>query len=230
MKHEAIVTGFSDHSLGEERQDQWLVEHLEEIEKHIRFKLIKTFKLTGDDLEEVTSRAILEAVTKVRAKAFIPEYLNGWGDDPVAVLKQLKARLNGFLIDEVKAYHSGSSGRGVTDVYDRYEREGPIVSDEGLSCDIWEAYDNSHSDKFNSYAPSTEDALLHKEVFSIIEAVAHDQAPEGQVLLDVILGEVSLKGASVILQTPKSTLSRKKKLLVAKIKVALMEAGYDEYQ
>jgi hypothetical protein len=212
------------------QQDEWLIEHIEEIEKHIRFKLIKTFKLSGDDLEEVTSRAILEAVTKVRAKAFVPVYLNGWGDDPVVILKQVKARLNGFLIDEVKAFNRGSSGRGVTDFYDRYEREGPVEDEEGNLSDIWEAYDNSYSDIFNSYAPSTEDALLHKEVFSIIEAVAQETGAEGQVLLDVILGEVSLKGASVLLKAPKSTLSRKKSLLVSKIKVALIEAGYDENQ
>lgn len=208
------------------QQDQWLVDHIEEIERHAQVKLVRTYKLSGYDLEEMTSRAILEAVVKVRAKAFIPALQDGWGSDPVVILKQVKARVNGFLIDEIKAYQRGSSGRGVTDIYDRFEREGPREDEDGNLCDIWEAYDNSGQDHFNTYAPSTEDALLHKEVWSIIEAVAQAEGLEGPVLLDVILGETSLKDASFLLQTPMSTLSRKKNLLVSKIKVTLLEAGY----
>jgi hypothetical protein len=211
----------------EEKQDQWLVENIERIELHSRIKLARTYGLTRDDLEEMTSRAMLEAMTKVRAKAFIPEHQQGWGCDPVVILKQVKARINGFLKDEVPAFQRQSSGRGVTDIYDRFNREGPVKDEDGNSCDIWEAYDNSGQDYFNSYAPSSEEALLHGEVWSIIEAVA-EEYEGGPILLDVILGELSLKEASFILQASMPTLSKRKKAMVYRIKAALVEAGYNE--
>lgn len=211
----------------EQRQDLWLVDHIDEIERHAQFKLIKKYRFSrGTDLEEMTSRAILEAIIKVRAKAFVPVAEGGWGNDPVVILKQVKARINGFLIDEVKAYLKLSSGRGVTDIYDRSERVGPAEDEEGNSCDIWEAYDNSGQDFFNSYAPSPEEQLMHREAMGIIEGVAFSQGEVGEVLFDVIMGELTLQGASTLLDIPVSTLGRKKLALIEDIRIALREGGY----
>lgn len=215
----------------EAQADQWLVCHLEAVTRHIQTKLVRNYRLSGDDLEEMTSRAILETVEQVRKKAFVPDIMGGWGDDPVTILKQLKARLNYFIQDEMEAFKRLSSGRRVTDFYDAATRQpSRVEDDEGNNvgspreADIWDVQLPSPYDTLNSYAPSPEETLLHKEVWSIAEGCCEDS--EDDILLAVILGDLSLTQASKVLDTPISTLSKRKNALIIRIKSELEEAGY----
>lgn len=137
----------------QEDADQWLVEHIEAIGKHISSRL-KSYKLGPDDREELTSRAMLVAIELVHEKAFVPKILGGYGDDPVSILKQLKARLNYYILDEAKALARMSSRRGTTDAYDAATRAPTQVEDDdGNEADIWDVLGRSSYDSLNTYAP-----------------------------------------------------------------------------
>lgn len=204
--------------------DQWLVEHIEAIGKHISSRL-KSYKLGPDDREELTSRAMLEAIELVYEKAFVPQILGGFGDDPVGILKQLKTRLNYYILDEAKALARMSSGRRKTDAYDAATRAPTQVEDDdGNEADIWDVLGRSSYDSLNTYAPSPEEILLHKEFRSIIEGCCEDYRDE--LLLSVILEDLSLNDVVKALGVPQSTLSSRKAVLTTKINDALREAGY----
>ena len=204
--------------------DQWLVEYLEAVSRHIS-KKVSSYDWDADDKKEMTSRAMLEAIELVREKAFVPQIMGGWGDDPIGILKQLKTRLNYYILDEAKALSRMSSGRRTTDAYDAATRQDSIVvDDEGNEANIWDVEERSPYDTFNSYAPSPEEVLLHKEVVSIIEGCCEDERDE--LLLSVIMGDLTLNDVVKALDAPQSTLSSRKAVLINKIKGACKEAGY----
>jgi DNA-directed RNA polymerase specialized sigma24 family protein len=208
------------------QQDQWLAKHYPEMDRHIKWKLGKEHKLFGEEQEEVSARAMVHVVEQVRLKAFVP---GAWDDDDdVAILKRMKARVNGFLIDEVAAYRRGSQGRRITDAYDRLERQ-KYVDDEGNdSEDLREAdiRQNRADVSPATYAleADPEQMLLHEEMWSIMDAVASD--PESKVLIQVLMGEMSLTSASVLLGITTSTAHDRKNALAEKLKEELVQGGY----
>jgi DNA-directed RNA polymerase specialized sigma24 family protein len=207
------------------RQDQWLSKHYPEMDRHIKWKLSKDHRLFGQDQDEVAARAMVHVVEQIRKKAYVP---GAWEDDEIQILKRMKARVNGFLIDEVKAYRKGSQGRRVTDAYDRLERQ-EYVDDEGNdSEDLREAdiRQNRADVSPATYAleADPEQMLLHEEMWSIMDAVASD--PESKVLIQVLMGEMSLTSASVLLGITTSTAHDRKNALAEKLKEELVQGGY----
>lgn len=212
-----------EESVLEARQNRWLKLNFGNIDHYIRNTLVFRFKIQNeDDQEELTARAYCHTVEKVRMKAYIDKEDGGWGSSSHDIIKQLKKRLQYFLLDEVIALQKGSSGRGQSDFYDAAKRsENVIELGDGEEVSTTE----NVSVGMYGFQPDGEQLLIWKQAQEIIQSVA-DETQYGDVLLSILMGEITQIHACEMTGMATSTMNDKVKRFRQDLRTVLEGKGY----